>query len=87
MQEEESPTEEALRAKISELQANLDHERSLKRTAKVIDPQFPSLAEANAIAEDMYDDFGADSQQAELPIAPQAARWGALRLVHHALTG
>ena len=79
VQEQESPTEAALRAKISELQANPDHERSLKRTAKVIDPQFPSLAEANAIAEDLYDDFGADVQQAGLPIAHQARKMGSLQ--------
>jgi hypothetical protein len=61
---------DALRAKISELQANLDHERSAKRTAKVIEPQFPTHAEANAIADELYNDFEGAFQQAEIPSAP-----------------
>ncbi|KAK9844897.1 hypothetical protein WJX74_008325 [Apatococcus lobatus] len=62
---------EALRAKISELQANLDQERSIKRSAKVIEPQFPTHANANAIADELYNDFEGAFQQAEIPSAPQ----------------
>ena len=76
MQEEESLTEAALRAKISELQANLDHERSTKRSANTIELQLPSLAEANAIADDLYSDFEADFQQAMLPTAHQTRKMG-----------
>ena len=58
---------ETLRAKISELQANLDHAKSTKRTAKVIEPQFSSLANANALAAEHYDDFDGELQQAGIP--------------------
>ena len=77
VQAPESNLEAKLRATISELQANLDHERSKKRTAKVIEPQFPTLAQADTHADELYSDFVDDfPQQAGIPNAQQSRKMG-----------